>query len=205
MELSTPGVWSDPHADGFLAVKCTPAHGKALPFAGQCRNGGLGWFKRTAGASSPSDEGSTTDSQGCTGSLYKRRGTFTAPDCGSSRQKWEGPSLEATRPVQTSAIVQRPPSQAVVGSWHRPQAASRSGGGFRDRVRTSCLQRCPNDSGRSVAVRGLAEVFSERGGSRVSGNRAGDGQGRFEVDCSPRRLEVNTKIGGSRARPRVGK
>lgn len=204
MELSTPGVRSDLHVDGFLAVKCTPAHGKALPFAGQCRNGGLGRFKRTAGASSPSDEGSTTDSQGCTGS--RTRGGEPSPQLtAAAAGKVGGPSLEATRPVQTSAIVQRPPSQAVVGSGRRPQAASRSGGGFRDRAQTACLQRCPNGSERSVAVRGLAEVFSERGGSRVSGNRAGDGQGRFEVSCSPRRLEVNTKIGGSRARPRVAK
>jgi len=50
-----------------------------------------------------------------------------------------GPSLGVTRPVQSSAIVQRPSSQAMVGSRRRPQAASRLVGGSRDRVlRRAC-------------------------------------------------------------------
>jgi len=51
----------------------------------------------------------------------------------------EGPSLRVTRPVQSSALVQRPSPQTMVGPKRRPQAALRLGGSFRGLVlRRSC-------------------------------------------------------------------
>jgi len=51
----------------------------------------------------------------------------------------DGPSLRVTRPVQFSAVIQRPSPQTVVGSKRRPQAALRSEDGFQGRVwRRAC-------------------------------------------------------------------
>jgi hypothetical protein len=128
---------SDPHPTGLLAVESTPAFGKALPFAGRCRNEGLGRFMRTVGLSSPPFKDSTTE-KGCSsgsneeGNLRRRRPAAAGGGRG-------GPSLGATRPVQSSVAVPRPSPQAVVGSRRRPQAASRSNGGIRDlALRRAC-------------------------------------------------------------------
>jgi hypothetical protein len=92
------------------------------------------------------------DEQGCPrssreeGSLHPRRPAAA----GGGR---EGPSLRATRPARSSVVVQRPSPQAVVGSRRRPQAASRSGGGFRGLVlRRACSAVRPASKGLSRLV-----------------------------------------------------
>jgi len=59
--------------------------------------------------------------------------------CGARGYVSYGPSLRVTRPAQSSALVQRPSPQTMVGPKRRPQAALRLGGGFRSLVlRRSC-------------------------------------------------------------------
>jgi len=123
------GVGSDLRVTRFRVVEGTPAFGKALPFAGRCRNEGLGRIVRTTGASSPPFKDSTTE-KGCPSGSNEEG--LLHPRCpaaaGGGR---EGPSLGATWPVQSSVVVQRPSPQTVVGSRRCPQAASRSDGGIR--------------------------------------------------------------------------
>jgi hypothetical protein len=45
---------SDPRVTGLLAVEGTPAFGKALPFAGRCRNEGLWSIHEDGGTIQPS-------------------------------------------------------------------------------------------------------------------------------------------------------
>jgi len=75
--VSVHGLKSDLHPTGFRAVEGTPAFGSALPFAGRCRNAGLGRFMRTVGVSSPPDEGSMTIVVRGAREAHVRRGTFT--------------------------------------------------------------------------------------------------------------------------------
>jgi len=78
------------------------------------------------------------DTQGCSRSSV-RRGTFTLV---VMRQHAAGGRVLRsgfTRPVQSSAIVQRPSPQTMVGPKRRLQAALRLGGSFRGLVlRRSC-------------------------------------------------------------------
>jgi len=123
---------SDPRVMGLLAVEGTPAFGKALPFAGRCRNEGLGRIMRTVGPSSPPFKESTTK-QGCSSSSNEEGNL--RPRCPAAAGGGRGgPSLGATWPVQSSVVVQRPSPQTVVGSRRRPQAALRSDGGIQGRV-----------------------------------------------------------------------
>jgi hypothetical protein len=129
-------------------VEGIPAFGNALPFAGRRRNEGLGRFMRTAGTSSPQyDEPATQRGARVDrleeGNLRPRRSAAA----GGAR---EGPSLSATRPTQSSAVVQRPSPQTVVGSRRRPQAALRSEDGFRGLVlRRACSVVEPASEGLS--------------------------------------------------------
>jgi len=115
-----------------------PAFGNALPFAGRRRNDGLGRLMSTAGTSSPPREESTTS----------RGALRSSPETGNHHPRGpaaagggrDGPLLGAARPVQSSAVFQRPSPQAVVGSGRRPQAACRSGDGFRGLAeRRACI------------------------------------------------------------------
>jgi len=191
---------SDPHSTGFLAVESTPAFGKALPFAGRCRNEGLGRFMRTVGLSSPPCKDSTTKRGARV--ARTRRGTFT-PRRPAAAGGWrEGPSLGATRPVQSSVAVPRPSPQAVVGSRRRPQAASRSNGGIQGRA---LLRACKR---RRVGLGGVVTARSLRGPSSTGeghgavrstvGARAGSGSPQM------RDARILARNGCSRVCPRVG-
>jgi len=99
---------SDLHTMGFLAVEGTPAFGKALPFAGRCRNAGLGRFMRTVGASSLPVEESTTIQSGVLeelieeGSLHPSR---TAAAGGSRGRSFaQGYSARATQRCRSTII-----------------------------------------------------------------------------------------------------
>lgn len=125
--------------------------------------------------------------------------------CGSRRQRGEGPLLGATRPVQSSAVVQRLPPQAVVGSRRRPQAASRLGDGFRRRHPAACLQRRrPASEGLSRLV-ALAILLRE---GKVVGPVKGSGKsvGGLGLNCAGKGAAVrgNARIGCSRVCPCVG-
>jgi len=92
---------------------------------------------RTTGVSSPLFEESTT-SRGARGALHEE-GNLRPRRPAAAGAGREGPSLGATRPAQSSAVFQRPSPQTVVGSRRRPQAAFRSGSGFRGLVlRRAC-------------------------------------------------------------------
>jgi len=118
------------------------------------------------------------DAQGCPrssreeGSLHPRRPA-------AAGGVWEGPSLRATRPAQSSAVVQRPSPQAVVGSRRRPQAASRSDGGFRGLVFAACLQRRKADFEGTVAARSTRDPSSTGEGRQA--NQPGERERGFEV------------------------
>jgi len=127
------GVRSNLQSPRFRTVEGTPAFGKASPFAGRCRNAGLGRFMRTVGASSPPNEESTTFHQGCSRSSSEE-GSLRPSRTAAAGGLREGPSLRVTRPVQLSAFVQRPSPQVVVGSRRRPQATLRLSEGFWDPV-----------------------------------------------------------------------
>jgi len=104
----------------------------------------------------------------------------------------EGPSLRAPRLVQSSAIVQRPSPQAVVGSRRRPQAASRLGGGFRGRIlRRACSVRGVGIE-RAVTARGTRAPSSRGEGRRSARNG--------ESEC---KVGATAKSGG-RPRARIG-
>jgi len=141
---------SDPRVTGFLAVEGTPAFGKALPFAGRCRNEGLGRIMRTVGLSSPPYEDSTTK-QGCSSSSNEEGHLHPRHPAAAGGERG-GPSLGVTRPVQSSVVVQRPSPQAVVGLRRRPQAASRSDGGIQGRA---LLRAC---SARGSVLKGLSRL-----------------------------------------------
>jgi len=117
--------------DELQAVEGTPAFGKTLPFAGRRRNEGLGRFNEDEGSIQPSgrriDDGIN---EGCSRRSDEEGNFRPQPFCGSRRQGGEGPLLGATRLVQSSAVVQRPSPQAVVGSRRRPQATSQLGDSF---------------------------------------------------------------------------
>lgn len=123
---------SDPRVTRFRAVEGTPAFGKALPFAGRCRNEGLGRIMRTVGGSSPPFEESATE-EGCSSSSNEEGNLHPRLPAAAGGERG-GPSLGAARPVQSSVVVQRPSPQTVVGSRRRPQAASRSDGGIQGRA-----------------------------------------------------------------------
>jgi len=135
-------------------VEGTPAFGKALPFAGRCRNEGLGRVTRTAGTSSSLFDDSMTV-RGARVSSHEEGNLHLGPAITALRQQMarcEGPSLGAARPVQSSVVTQRPSPQTVVGSRRCPQAASRSDDGIRGHV----LSRACSAAG--LASKGLQRL-----------------------------------------------
>lgn len=144
------GVRSDLRVTGFRVVEGTPAFGKALPFAGRCRNEGLGRITRTAGtSSSPFDDPMTV--RGARVSSHEEGNPHLLPSAAADGIR-EGPSLGAARPVQSSVVIQRPSPQTVVGSRRCPQAASRLGGGIRSHA---SLRAC---SAGGLASKGLSRL-----------------------------------------------
>jgi hypothetical protein len=88
--------------------------------------------------------------------------------------------------VQSSAVVQRLPPQAVVGSRRRPQAASRLGGGFRRRQPTACLQRRrPASEGLSRLVAFAILLREGKVVAPVKGN--GKSEGELGLNCARKR------------------
>jgi hypothetical protein len=125
-----------------------------LPFAGRCRNEGLGRVTRTAGTSSSLFDGSMTV-RGARVSSHEEGNLHLGPAITALRQqmaRWEGPSLGAARPVRSSVVTQRPSPQTVVGSRRCPQAASRSDDGIRGHV----LSRACSAAG--LATKGLQRL-----------------------------------------------
>jgi len=107
-----------------------------------------------------------------------RRGTFRYASCGSRSREEEGPSLEAPRPAQFSAVVQQLSPQTRVGSGRRPQAMSRLGDSFRSRISRRSCSVVGAVIGRAVAARGSRKLLRE--GKAVVGKttteaRAGPG------------------------------
>jgi len=150
-----------------------------LLFAGRRWNNGLGRFVRTAGISSPQCEESAT-SKGCSSSSHEEGHLRPRRPAAAGGVK-DGPSLRVTRPAQSSAFVQRPPSQAVVGSGRRPQAASRSEVGFRGLVlRRACSVVGPASERLS---RFAAFVILLREGKAASPNGHGDNERILERHC----------------------
>jgi hypothetical protein len=78
-----------------------------------------------------------------------------------------GPSLGAARPAQSSAVLQRPSPQTVVGSRRRPQAAFRSEGSFRGLISWRACSAVGGGSGRAVRGSQRSLSFFERGRSAV--------------------------------------
>jgi len=142
------------------------------------------------------------DTQGCSrssfeeGNLHRRRSAAA----GGERV---GPSLGATRPVQSSAVVQRPSPQTVVGSRRRPQAAFPSDNGFRGlALRRACSVRGVG-LGRAVAVRSARDP-SSRGEGRRALNTHRESESRFDAAANGGGVR-NAKIGCSGVCPCVGK
>jgi len=154
-------------------VEGTPAFGKALPFAGRCRNEGLGRVTRTAGTSSLLFDDSMTV-RGARVSSHEEGNLHLVPAITALRQqtaRGEGPSLGAARPVQSSVVTQRPSPQTVVGSRRCPQAASRSDDGIRGHV----LSRACSAAG--LASKGLQRLAAiARPSSTGEGHQAPKGQ-----------------------------
>jgi len=89
------------------------------------------------------------------------------------------------RPVQSSAIVQRPSPQTVVGSGRRPQAASRSDGDFRDPlggVLANVVELIAKGLSRFVALL----TSSSKGEVRPSGNGKAKGSAASRVAAERR-------------------
>lgn len=200
-------VGSDSYVVEFRTVEGTPAFGKTLPFAGRRGNESLGRFNEDEGIIQPSgrriDDGIN---QGCSRCSDEEGNLRPQPFCGSRRQGGEGPLLGATRPVQSSAIVQRAPPQAVVGSGRRPQAASRLGDGFQCRIpRRACIVVGRHWKGclgswlfLSFFERGRSSLPIKqewRGGERTMAGYAREGAAALG----------NARIGCSRVCPCVGK
>jgi len=78
-----------------------------------------------------------------------------------------GPSLGVIRPAQSSAGVQRPPPQTVVGSRRRPQAASRSSVRIRGRVLVRACIASGSGVGGIVAARSVRFPSSTGEGRRA--------------------------------------
>jgi len=77
--------------------------------------------------------------QGCSRSLKTEEGNLRPRVLRQQGAREEDPSLETSRPVQSSVAVQQPSPQVMVGLRRRPQAASRLGGSFRRRIsRRAC-------------------------------------------------------------------
>jgi hypothetical protein len=146
--------WKVPRLSG---IRC--------PSRGDGRNEGLGRFVRTKGVSSPSARRADDEFIRGTRGAHLRRGTFAHAVLRQQTAARGGPSLGATRPAQSRAVVQRSSSQAVVGSRRCPQVASRLVGGFRGRtLRRACSaeEAAPK---RAVAVR-ISRDPSSRGEGR---------------------------------------
>lgn len=101
-----------------------------------------------------------------------------------------GPSLGVIRPAQSSAGVQRPPPQTVVGSRRRPQAASRSSVRIRGRVLVRACIASGSGVGGIVAARSVRFPSSTGEGRRALKSAA------RPKACS--RLHRQTRLGSER-------
>jgi len=144
------------------------------------------------------------DIQGCSGSSHEE-GNLRPRRPAAAGAEREGPSLGATRPAQSSAVFQRPSPQTVVGSRRRPQAAFRSGSGFRGlALRRAC-------SAVGLASEGLSwlaafVILLREGKGRVpSKARSKRAQVRRSLRQCSRGAERNARIGCSGVCPCVGK
>jgi len=136
------------------------------PFAGWRRNEGLGRSTRTRGVSSPSDDGSTTKSKGCSSSSM-RRGTFTrvvlrqqtasgrsfAPGCSARAVQRFHPTFIAASGDRVGAS---PASDVVIG-WE-----------FLRSFAYGVLAAPERGFKRAVAARGLRDPSSRGEGYRSS-------------------------------------
>jgi hypothetical protein len=137
------------------------------------------------------------DAQGCSDSPLYEEGNLRLRRPEASGGTRKGPSLGVIRPAQSSAGVQRPSPQTVVGSRRRPQAASRSSVGIRSRHLGACLHRIEGwqrrdcrgsqrsgslfDRGESSRPKKRGEVRTQRSRSSGEHRRAGEANGENRV------------------------
>jgi hypothetical protein len=188
---------SDPHSTGFLAVESTPAFGKALPFAGRCRNEGLGRFMRTVGLSSPPFKDSTTK-KGCSSGSNEEGNLHPTSSCGSRRL--EGGSFARG---YSARAVQRCRSTAIAASGGRIEASPASGVAigrqFSGLRFAACLQRRTTCFEGAVTAR-RCRVTPSTGGGRPALTSAAKREQRARGHCESGTLERQR---GSDARERV--
>jgi hypothetical protein len=114
-----------------------------------------------------------------------------------------GPSLGVIRPAQSSAGVQRPPPQTVVGSRRRPQAASRSSVRIRGRVLVRACIASGSGVGGIVAARSVRFPSSTGEGRRALKVRRDRRRALGSTGKHGWGARGNARIGCSRACPRV--
>jgi len=149
MEGTCPrGVESDLHPIGVLEGGRHPGFRERVALRGVTLERGPRSVHEDGGNIQPAVR-RIDDTQGCSRSSFEE-GNLRPRRSAAAGGGREGPSLGATRPAQSSAVVQRPSPQTVVGSLRRPQAAFRSGDGFRGLVlRRACSAVEPASEGLS--------------------------------------------------------
>jgi len=158
--------------------KASRLTGKRCPSRGDVGTRASVGSKRTKGASSPSDEGPTTERGareasttqaeqnplGEEGNLWPRRSAAAGGERG-------GPLLEASRPAQLSAIVK--PAVAASGGWvgASPASVGPSWRWLSGREPTACLHRRRPRFDMGCRGSRLSSSFLERGGAPLPKQR----------------------------------
>lgn len=165
-----------------------PAFGEARPFAGRCGDESLGRSTEDGGSIQPS--GRTTGDAVLLGAsewLYEK-GNLRPRRSAAAERLTGGPLLGTARPTQSSAMVQRPPTQSVAGSGSCPQAASGWSDGFSGRNGRGVLAAPRSRPGNDCRGSRPSRAFFERGRSARSkgrGERDGSSRGAHEGVAPP--------------------